>query len=312
MCATDPRVYDYVNRATERLLYDGKWKGTVQTFRLCVDADRCIVWPREIETIEAISVDSSPYPIESEWYEFNPHGPGQIEQERCLSGRLIDRGEVPAFDSVVGEDKKLAVFTDRNEGAGKYINLQFYNTSGQWVQSTFDGEVIDGENVAIPSTAGTYNYTTREIMAGGLVRVSKDITLGIVRLYEYNTTTGALRPLAYYQPDEEVPVYRRSLIPDLDDDSCEQKNVTVAAKLRFIPVRTDQSYVMISQKEALRCACKAVLKEEQDLYQEAQANWAIAYRILNAQLHHHKGDGELPRIKVESRRTFGGGGKVLV
>jgi hypothetical protein len=225
---------------------------------------------------------------------------------------MIDRGEVCSFDQVAGDDKKLAVFCDRNEGTGKYISLYFYNEHGQWVQSNFDGEVIDGEKLAVPATAGTYVYTTNECKPGGLVRVAKDVTLGVVRLYEYNTTNGALKPLAYYQPDEEVPVYRRSLIPDLDDSSCSQKKVAVKAKLRFIPVTTDDSFLMISSVEALRCACRAIFKEEQDLHDEANRNWSIAYRVLNSQLASYKGDGEVPRIKVQSSRTFGGGGKVLV
>lgn len=308
MTATDERVKDYLNRAVERLLYDGKWKGTVQTFRLCVDADNCIVWPREMETPEAIAVCNSPVPIESQWYEFNEHGPGLSAD--CLCGAVVDRDEVCSFANVTGTGKKLAVFCDRTEGAGKYINLQFHDENGQWVRAAHNGEILDGETISIPSTAGAYNYTTKTVKPGGLIRVSKDITLGVVRLYEYNTANGALKPLAYYQPDEEVPVYRRTLIPGLENSSCEQQKVTVRAKLRFIPVRVDGSWVMISHKEALRCACKAVLKEEQDVYNEANINWGIAYRLLNAQLHHHKGDGELPRVRVQP--AFGGGGKVLV
>lgn len=304
----DARVVDYVNRAVERLLNDGKWKGTVQTFRICVDADNCVVWPREILVPEAIAVCNSPLPIESEWYEFNEHGFGPSD---CTCGPAVDRGEVCSFDNVTGEDKKLAVFCDRNEGTGKYITLEFYNEHGQWVRTASDGAVIDGEKIAIPSTAGTYNYTVNTCKAGGLVRVAKDTTLGVVRLYEYNTTNGNLKPLAYYQPDEEVPVYRRSYIPGLEDSSCDQKKVTVRAKLRFIPVSTDASWVMIGSREALRCACKAVKLEEDELYPDANANWGTAYRLLNAELHSYKGDGEIPRIRVQSSRTWGGGGKVL-
>lgn len=304
-CEDNARVIDYVNRATERLLYDGKWKGTVQTLRICVDSSRCIVWPREIETIEAISLCSTPVPLRSVWYEFNENGPGEIGENSCLSG-LIDREEVCAFDQVVGEDKKLAVYAERTEETGKYVNLQFYNDSGQWVRTEFDGQIIDGENVAIPSTPGTYNYTQNKCLAGGLVRASKAVTDGIVRLYEYNTLTTEIRPLAYYQPDEEVPVYRRSLIPDLDVNSCEQTQVNVRGKLRFIPVRTDESYVLISHREALRLACHAIQKEENDLYDEAAANWNIAYRLLNAQLAHYKGDGERPAPQFASRTIWGG------
>lgn len=306
-CQTNlAKVLDYINRAVERILYEGKWKGTVQTFRICVDSSRCVVWPREIETIEAIAVCRTPYPIRTEWYEFNENGPGIVDDDACLSGVLIDRGEVPAFDEVVGTGKKIAVYCDRAEGTGKYIWLNYYTKHGQWATSTVNGEIVDGEQIAIPSTAGIYVYTASEVRPGGLIRVRKDITLGAVRLYEYNTTNGALKALAYYQPDEEVPVYRRSLIPDLDDDACDQKQVTVRAKLRFIPARTAESFVMIGHREAIRLACKAIKMEEDDRIEEAAHNWAIALRLLNKQLSHYEGDGARPAIQFAPAGVWGG------
>lgn len=306
--ATDlPRILDYLNRAMERLLYEGKWKGTVQTFRICLDASGCITWPREIETIEALGVCHSPTPIRTQWYEFNENGPGIIDdQDACLCNTMLDRGEAPAFDDVVGSNKKLAVFCDRTEETGKYINLQFYDQFGQWVRTAFDGEVIDGENIPLPSP-GLYNYTTAVCRPGGLVAVKKDLTVGVVRLYEYNTTDGALKPLAYYQPDEEVPVYRRSLIPGLANDSCEQQRVTVRAKLRFIPARTAESFVMISHREAIRLACKAVYLEECDRVQEATTDWAVALRLLDKQLQHHEGSGARPVPQFSKSCVWGGG-----
>lgn len=299
-------ILDYINRATERLLFEGKWKGTVQTFRLCVDSNKCIVWPREIETIEAIAVCRTPYPIRTEWYEFNENGPGIVNEDACLSGTLIDRGEVPAFDEVVGTGKKIAVYCDRTENAGKFIWLNYYTKDGQWATSQVNGEIVDGEQISIPTTAGTYVYTASEVRAGGLIRVRKDITFGVVRLYEFNTVTAAIKPLAYYQPDEEVPVYRRSLIPDLDDDACDQKQVTVRAKLRFIPARTAESFVMIGHREAIRLACKAIKMEEDDRIEEAAHNWAIALRLLNKQLSHFSGDGATPALQFASSGAWGG------
>lgn len=296
-----------MNRAVERCLYEGKWKGTVQTFRICVDANGCITWPREIETIEAIGVCHSPTPIRTEWFEFNENGPGIIDDEDSCLNALIDRGEAPAFDEVVGTDKKLAVFADRTEGAGKYINLQFYTQYGQWATSTFNGEVIDGEQIQIPATAGTYNYTTNVVKPGGLVRVKKDLTLGVVRLYSYDTTTAALKPLAYYQADEEVPTYRRSLIPGLAHDSCDQQHVTVRAKLRFIPARTAESFVMISHREAIRLACYAVKLEEDGFIEQAANNWAIALRLLNKQLEQYEGSGARPVPQFATSAVWGGG-----
>lgn len=309
-CSDDARTMDYVNRAQERLLYEGKFKGTTQTYRFCVPSDNCIVWPREIEAIEAISVCAAPVIIRSEWYEFIEGGIGAISPCNNLCSTMIDRGEVPAFDEVIGANKQLSVFCDRIESTGKYINLQFYNEFGQWVTSTFNGAIIDGENIAIPSVAGTYNYTTNVCKPGGLIRVKKDLTKGIVRLYEYDTTNGNKRPLAFYQPDEEVPMYRRSLLPTLNS-GCDQTQVTVVAKLRFIPARTDESFLMISHREALRLACKAVYLEECDKWDDAVINWRAAERCLQKQLEHYKGSGEVITPRFAPSSIWGGGGLMV-
>lgn len=307
-CPDDARTLDYVNRAQERLLYEGKFKGTTQAYRFCVPSDNCIVWPREIETIEAISV-CAPVLIRSEWYEFI-EGIGPISPSCNICGTMIDRGETPAFDEVVGANKLLAVFCDRLENTGKVINLQFYDQYGQWVTSTLNGTVIDGENITIPTTAGTYAYSVNVCKPGGLIRVKKDLTNGVVRLYEHDTTNGNKRPLAYYQADEEVPMYRRSLLPTLNS-GCAQTQVTVMAKLRFIPARTDESFLMISHREALRLACKAVYLEECDKWDDAVINWTAAERCLQKQLEHYKGSGEVITPRFAPSSIWGGGGLMV-
>lgn len=304
--STESRVTDYINRSCERLLMEGRWKGTTQTFRLCVNAEGCVVWPREIETIEAVSVCKSGIPVRSSWFEFSENGFGQICPESNCLAALIDRGETPAFDEVVGTNKKLAVFADKAE-SGKYITLQFYDQYGQWVRTQFNGAWIDGERIPIGPTAGTYNYTNAVVRPGGLLRVYKDATVGVVRLYEYDTVTTALRPLAYYQPDETVPSYRRSLVPVLNNDSCDQQSLVVAAKLRFIPAANAEDYLVISHREAIRLACRAIFEEENSNWQSAAVNWAQALRCLGMQLSHFKG-AERITINVQSSATFGGGG----
>lgn len=307
LASTDSRVIDYVNRAIERLLHKGKWKGTTHRFHFCVPSDACVVWPREIETPEAIAIDKSPYKIRSGWYEFGENGPGVISSDSDLCKTLIDRGETCAFDVVVGTDKKLAVFCDRDEGTGKYIWLEFYDKNGQWVTTNDDGTVVAGEKLALPSTAGTYVYTSGFCQPSGLWRVKKSVTLGVVRLYEYNNLTGAYRPLGYYQPDEEIPVYRRSLIPSLANGSCDQTTVTVVAKLRFLPVSNDESWVMIGNREALRLACHAIKKEEDGIYDESSVNWGLAIQALNEQVAHHTGGGLRATLQCAPASEWGGG-----
>lgn len=305
--STDTRVTDYINRAVERLLYEGRWKGTTQTFRLCINAEGCVVWPREIETIEAVSICRSATPVRSAWFEFSENGFGQICSENNCLNALIDRGETPAFDEVVGTNKKLAVYADKTESAGKYITLQFYDQYGQWVRTQFNGAWIDGERIPIGPVAGTYNYTNSVVRPGGLLRVYKDATVGVVRLYEYDTVTAALRPLAYYQPDETIPTYRRSLVPTLNNESCDQQSIVVAAKLRFIPVVNGEDWLVISHREAIRLACRAIFQEENEEWQAATVNWAQALRCLGMQLSHHQGAQRIT-INVQGSATFGAGG----
>jgi len=311
LCESDERLLDIVNEAQEALLYKGRWKNTIKTFNFCVNTNACVVWPREIESIEAIAVCNSVIPIRSEWYEFAGNGFGVIDSEDNCLNQLIDRGEVPAFDEVTGTNKKLAVYTDRTEGAGKYITLQFYDTNGQWVRSTFNGEVIDGERIPIPSAAGQYSYTNNVCKPGGLKAVFKDTTLGVVRLYSYETTTGALKPLAYYQPDEVLPAYRSSLIPALNSSSCTQQQVTVKAKSRFIPVSRDDDWLMLDNLRALRLGVKAIKKEQDELFNEAAVYMGMAKAALEDQLNHHKGVAETLTPKFAPSTIWGGAGRQL-
>lgn len=308
LCSTDERVSEYVNRATERLLYKGKWKGTYAHLRVCLNQS-CIVWPREIETIESFALCGVPGTVRNEWYEFLDSGPGILNEDSCNGNQLIDKGETCAFDEVAGTDKKLAVYSDVSESANARIILQFYDANAQFVRSQFNGAWIDGESIALPAK-GAYAYTTAFCAAGGLVRVIKPVTNGTIRLYEYNNTTAALKPLAYYQPSETRPAYRRSLIPNLvnastGDADCEYHAVEVVGKLRLVDVANENDYLMISHREAMRLAVKAIKEEESDRWNEAAINWAAAVQCLREQLNHYQGDGAVMPIKMEGSETTG-------
>lgn len=308
LCSSDTsRVADYVNRAQQRLLYSGKFKGTTQSYRICTN-DGCLTWPREIETIEALSVCDSPATIRSEWYELLSGGPGMIDDTSNLANTLIDRGEGPTFDEVKGTGKKIAIYPDVPESAGKYVTIQYYDQFGQWVRTQFNGAWIDGEKIAISTTPGGYNYSSREVAPGGVVRVFKDETNGVIRMYEYAVASGAIRPLGYYQPDETVPSYRRSLIPCLTGTgSCSNQTVTVNAKLRFIPCKNDDDFLMISHPEAVRLGVSAVKYEEDRNWQDAVTAWGLAERCLVDQLYHYKGSGEVATIRTAPSNIWGGG-----
>lgn len=298
----DSRTIDYVNRASERLVEAMKSKGTTQRYRVCVN-NSCLVLPRQIETVEAFAICKTPGVVRGAWWEFLSGGPGVQESDDCFSNQLIMGDEVSSFDNVTGTGKKLAIYNDVIESGATTVNLQFWNNSAQWVRSLSGTNYIDGETLTISAVAGTYIYTSAECMPGGFVAAIKSRTNGVIRLYEYTVADGALKPLAVWEPDEEVPRYRSLQIPGMtrlaaDGSTCTQQTVIIRGKVRFMPVFNDSDFLQIQSREAIRLGCQAVAKEEKDLLGEAASYWQMAFRVLDAQLAHYNGSGAQQPIQV--------------
>lgn len=315
MAANDSRVIGYVNRGCERLLYEGKWKDTVITYAVCVNSG-CLTWPREIETIEAAIACDLPLIIRNEWFEFLESGPSFArESDNAPAATLIDRGHTISFDDITTTGYKLAVWCDGNEAAGAQILLRYYDSNGNKVYTTVSGAMEEGEFLTLPA-AGNYVYSSREVLPNGWYFVKKPQTLRQVRVYAYKIADGTIFPLAYYEPDEEIPVYRKSLIVGLSNQgtstsgTCSSKSVIVRAKLRFIPAFNDNSVLPIPHLDAVRLACQAIRKEENNLIADAAAYWQMANNCLDKQLHHTQGDGVAVPIRFQGAETFGGGGVI--
>lgn len=309
LCGDNVRVVDYINRAQERLLYRMKSTQTTMRFRVCVTND-CIVWPRQIETIEAFTTCNTPYPVRNQWYEFLGSGPGIQESDCCDGSQLIDRGDVASFDNVTGSASTLAISCDQTETTTEKVQLYFYDTNGNWVRTIVGGSWVDGEHLSLPAVG--YSTTTNECIAGGFVRIIKPVTNSVIRLWEYDTVGATYRALGAYEADEEIPVYRSSFVPGLVDadgtGACEAKTVIVMAKLRHIPVTNDNDYLIIAHTDAIRLAAQAIRFEENNLPEEATKYWGLAYSCLDDQKHHWNGDGVESPLKFTNTNIWGYGG----
>jgi hypothetical protein len=320
MCPDDPRVITYANKAVERCMepaYNdtGKWDGTVVQYEVCLSSG-CITWPRQVQTIEAAALCNSPLQIKNEWYQFARYGPGLIsDADGCWAGNLlIDAGTAPGFDDIRGTSSKLKLYADISEDAGQYVLVPGYDNNGQRIQTLFGGEWIDGEMIPIPTNPAAPTLSS-SFYSSYVKTPIKPVTNGPLRLYEYDTVSAQnVRALAYWEPTEEFPNYRRSRIPGLSKvqccgqtDTCSLKKVTVQAMLRFIPVARDNDFMLIQSLPALEKMVMAIRKEEDDLIQEAMAYEGAAIRILNNQLSRYQGDGAQVTLQVEGGAMWGSG-----
>lgn len=308
--ASDSRVLSYANRAIERLLYEGKFLETTARYRVCV-SEKCLVWPREIETIESCHVCDKPVTIRGPWYEALENGPGLISSDSCGPClTLVDRGQSLTFDWVTATGYNLAIYADGTEAYGTVL-LRYFDSMGNKVYTTYQGSVIEGERLTIPA-AGGYTVATYEILPNGLYHVEKPATNRVIRLYAKKTSDATLIPLAYYEPDETLPTYRSSYLTTLENGSCDASQVTIIGKLRFIPATGDSSVMMISHTEAIRLAVQAVYKEECNLLAEASNYWSMALTLLSSQLRHYRGTGQVDPIRFVGSNSFGGGIRNIV
>lgn len=323
---SDSRFADLINEAQQRLIQTGEifW-GSHQRVQFCVTSG-CLVLPRQVASVETVAVCDQPIPIRNRWFEWLDSGIGIRSDstcstnENCGAGRcgglgLLDRGEVCTFADIIPSDKKVKVYADVAEDSDAYITIQGYDDNNQWVRTLDGSDWIDGEKVLISTTP-----QTSATFFSAITGVQKPITNGPVRLYEYDTVNLTQRAIAVYEPDETNPSYRKMFISGLSSNGCcdctgddsGTNQVTVMAKLEFIPVRNDSDWLLIGNLPALKDEVQSIMKFENNLAEEG-AFWHMkAIAGLRAEVRHYLGHGAVAPMKRESRRIGGAGVRAII
>ncbi len=94
----------------------------------------------------------------------------------------------------------------------------------------------------------------------------------------------------------------------LPDESTQ--TVTVVGKLRFTPAVNDTDWMFINYEAAVKEMVMSIRKAENNLVQEAEAYELRALRLMDQQLAHYLGDGQVQVPRFQNSATYGGGGVV--
>ncbi len=100
--------------------------------------------------------------------------------------------------------------------------------------------------------------------------------------------------------------------------TCATKTVTVLAKMAYLPVSADTDWILIGNIGALKLACMAIKKEEDNKWDEAAVYWnggrlqnggkiTGAIQILEDELKNWIGDGTLLTLNMPCAELYGGG-----
>lgn len=210
----DPQFVSYINEAQERLAQAGKWWGSYQRMQVCATAG-CIVWPREVMTVEGINVCNFSIPLRNGFYEFQENVRAPSSRDCNAQRILIDRGVTPLFRNILVASNIRLYPTDTSD-EGKSIILQGFDSNGIPIR-TNRGTVeapdwIDGEEVVLTSP---FAVSSNQFMPGGLRAVQKEATNNRVLVFGWDGTTES--PLATWQPSETAPSYRLTYMTRFPD-----------------------------------------------------------------------------------------------
>ena len=307
----DTRLVQIVNEAHQRLMMQGLFWGTYQTYQICVSSEGCLTWPRQVASIEALAVNDQPITLRNNWFEYLQTGFGIRSTSNSSELQLIDRGRSAVFLDMTDFSSTLQVYSEVDEDASAKLLVQGYDQNGNWIRTLEGSQWIDGEYIAI----GTTTAASSKIFTS-ITGVQKPVTNGPVHLSKV-TAESVVVPIGYYQWDEQFPDYRRSIIPGLGnapqytcgsgDPLTEKRVVRAVVKLDHIPVKRDTDWFVLGNEPALKNAAKAVQLEEQQNRAEAAQYLGEAIRLLEVELTHYQGRSNVEPMNIQSE-SWGAGG----
>lgn len=303
LCSGDlDKVASVVNILQTRLLYcreagdTGWWGGWAEMAFTVRRDDPYVTTPREVARIERLAVCRRPTPIQNQFYEFLDFsvGPQHLGQRCGQWLQVYERNTVPTFVELNPSGKTIRVTYTNAADIGKRVFLQGYDSNENVIYSQ-DGLVeVEGIFLTLenPFVQAPFGITR-------LTGIQKDITVGPVKFYEVDLTTGDTTLILTMMPGEETASYRRYYFGGLPRNCCPDPNnptthilITAIVKLDLIPVKVDTDYLLIQNIPALVEEAESWRYSKMDnaeAQQMSQMKHTMAVRYLQGQLVHREG-----------------------
>lgn len=295
LCADSPDLLSMLNEAMETLWPITEFPGKRIWYSIALTPDPCnnslcVVWPRRIEVVDKIALCNWPLKVRPEWFEFSENGLGIHTMHSC-DRFLLDRGEVCVIADIIGSTSKIKVIPKVTELAGLRILIQGYDENGDWIRTQDSGVWIDGEYVSIDiaSPATSVNYFTK------VVSVQKPLTNGNVKMYAIEDVTSNTTLLGDYEPDEFLPVYRKSILTSANSGSCEKIDALVTQ--RFIPIQgKDTDQILPACFPALQMMLIGINKKQTGDINGYTQFYQVAVKLLMENAKQYRGNGSYKSI----------------
>jgi hypothetical protein len=267
VCQSDPKVRNYCNEATERLLMDpmapdeGWWGGWVaMQFSASVAANNAayITTPREVARLTDVAVCQRPIPLRNHFYEYLDFSPG-LQPKNCHHNSCgstfqgYSRDNVCTLNPLLPTPQKIRIYPFDARDINRRVLIQGKDNNKMTVLTTDPGTGQAGEGEYLTLK---FPFTDSLNLFSELDGLQKDQCYGMIQLFQVNPDTGVEVALSAMEPNESTASYRLYLIAGIPNlNQCCQTSGTLQlsaqARLAFIPVTNETDYLMIPNVAAL-------------------------------------------------------------
>lgn len=299
VCPSSPEFTDLVNEGTSMLLNRGSWWGTIKRMSFCT-YNSCLVFPRQVGTLLALSTCGGSIPPKNQWFSFNAVLPDDVNWyirngnwgaynfglgNQCAFVGM-DGGTSPVFNQIpCPQARYLRFYITRRSDIGKTITVFGQDGNGLVIRSSrSDGTFQDGVLLTLDAP-----YVETPILIRRVDRIYKDLTDGPIYGYQWDGANNY--NLAWYEPSETSPDYRTTKV--LGGCQCAQRNIPcncapiqmqALVKIQFVPALYDDDLVQIDNLDALASMVKAIKLGDSYNAVEREAAIAQAVKEMNLEL----------------------------
>lgn len=253
-----------LNRASERLIYSGKWKASIMAVTFNSSTGYITLAPEHLGIL-ASTWFRVPVPVYTQFHQYVSSGPGAMRDTDRFDGILNDMGDGFVSQTDIVEAGGLRVYSSGSDD-GSVVRV--FGISQETGEPIYDNQGNEGEELTL---AAPYVQTINHYSS--ITGFSKLKTKGALQVKVVPSNGDAVYQIASYQPFETNISYRRYKTGTTDEA------IRLLVQRRFIPYSADTNFVYPGSIGALQFAMKAVMNE--DTNSEASQNWVKAYEVLN-------------------------------
>ncbi len=272
VAASDSRVMEYTNLAIEELMTVQLWPTVVDRIRFTLSHKKFVL-PSDYDRCLYLTVDCVPIQMMSPWMEFVGYGlellnslpsAGTGLNEQRWAG-VLDKDEAATFEERPRDGNTYfpRVFgqtDERVDGVRPSIIIQGYDANGDWIRTSDGaGGFIDGVSIEINGdTAPFYIQSTQSFSY--VTATIKPVTKRNVMLWAFTQDASVSWYIGQYANVDTTPRYRQYSIPGLwfQADQTPIKTVVARCLRKYVPIREDNDWLLISNLPALLSMVQAI------------------------------------------------------